>query len=370
MSKTTSRPQAVYFDSNILLGGGWPFPSAQLLQVLGKARAADLDIGLPELVHREITEHWLRELFSKHQRVAEQIKSFNRAALGFTQGGEPSRLPDLAEMRIGLVAHTKDFTEQFRLVPTIDRLASHYTELALQRRGAFGEKGQGFHDTVILCSVIDDMVQRKYHHAILVSQDSGFRLDGVRLLADEANVQLTIAESLATLEKRLDEEISAKIAAIIMEGKRRVIEAVKAHEAQLVDFLRQQLAYTRGPLDPLFSMNRREFLGIVGYENAHASHLTFGQEPDTDNKFSVEVRVSVREQSEEFRETPGLSTIGFGYYTVHPENIISKTAEREMVVTVEGEADVSAKGVEAIRFMGLRETTFGSGLASLLSQSG
>ena len=370
MSESATRPQAVYFDSNILIAAGWPFPSAQFLQLVRKAREADLDVCLPELVLREITEHWLRDITTRRQRLADQIKAYNREALGLSTVTEPSLLPAADELRSALTKLTKEILDQFRLVPTADRPASYYSELALKRHGAFAEKGKGFHDTIILCGLLEDMAERKYSRAILVSTDNGFRADGVRHLTDRAKVQFTVIDSLNALEKLLSEELSAKITRIIQEGKRRVIEMVKRCEPQLIDFLSKVVDYTRGPLDPLFgTVSRREFLSLAGYDDSHASDILFEPGLRKGYKFSVDVRVAVRERLEEFRATDPISSFAFSgsFHVVHPENITSKTVEREMALTVEGEADISAKGVEVVRFTEVHDTKPGRGFSALIS---
>lgn len=368
MSDPETRPQAVYFDSNILIGASWPFPTAQFLELVRKAGAADLDVCLPELVLREVSEHWLRGLIAKSQQLADAVKAFNRDMFGLSELAPPPRLPKADLLRVSLATNTKTLTDLFRIVPTKDRPASHYTDLALQRHGAFGEKGKGFHDTIILLGILEDMAARKHSRAMIVSKDGGFRLDGVKHLAAVAKVELTVIESLAALEKPVDDELGAKIVRQMKDGKQRVITMVKTCENQLIEFLRKAVDYSRSPLGPLFgTVSRREFLGFVNYDDAHASDILFRPGPRDGYKFSVDVRVAVREQSEEFRATEELSALSLGFNSIHPKNIVSKSVEREMPVTVEGEADISDKGVDAIRFTSVRDTILGGGFASFLA---
>lgn len=361
-------PQAVYFDSNILIGAGWPFPTAQLLELVRKARAADLDVCLPELVLREVSEHWLRGVTARRQQLADGIKVFNRDMFGLSEMAPPPSLPKGDLLRASLATNTTALTDLFRIVLTEDRPASQYTDLALQRHGAFGEKGKGFHDTIILLGILEDMAVRRYSRAIIVSKDGGFRLEGVKHLADAAKVTLTVIESLAALEKLVEDELGAKVVREMRDGKQRVISMVKACENQLIEFLKKSLDYTRPPLGQLFgTVGQREFLRFVDYDDAHASDILFRPGPRKGYKFSVDVRVAVREQSVEIRATDALSLLSPGFNSIDPQNIISKTVEREMSVTVEGEADISDEGVEAIRFTSIRDTKPDGGFGSLLA---
>lgn len=367
MSETATRPQVVYFDSNILIGAGWPFPTAQLLETVRIAQAADLDVCLPDLVLREVTAHWLRDLQSARQRLADQMKDFNRDTFGLSDMAPPLRLPKAEDLLVRYAKHTKGLTDMFRVVPTKDRPTSYYTEMALRRRGAFGDKGKGFHDTIILTGILDDMAERKYTQAIIVSKDGGFRLDGVKHLANAAKVELTVIESLAALEKPVRDELGAKVVREMKAAKLRVIAMVRTCEPQLIGFLSKALDYTRDPLGAMFNtVSRREFLGFVDYDDAHASDILFKPGPRKDFKFSVDVRAKVRERSEEFRATEALTSLSLGFNSIHPENIATKTVEREMPVTVEGEADISDKGVETIRFTSIRDTKTG-GFANLMA---
>ncbi|HEY0968550.1 MAG TPA: PIN domain-containing protein [Opitutaceae bacterium] len=368
MSDPANRSQAVYFDSNILIGASWPFPTAQLLEIVRIAQAADLDVCLPDLVLREVTAHWLRDLQSMRQHLADQVKAFNRDTFGLSEMAPPMRLPKADVLLTRYAKHTKDLTDLFRVVPTKDRPASYYTEMALRRRGAFGEKGKGFHDTIILTGILDDMVEHNYTHAIIVSKDGGFRLDGVKHLANAAKVEITIIESLAALEKPVKEELGAKVVREMTAAKQRVIAMVRTCEPKLIDFLSKALDYTRDPLGAIFNtVSRREFLGFLDYDDAHASDILFKPGPRKDFKFSVDVRVKVRERSEEFRATEALTSLSLGFNSIHAENIVSKTIERAMAVTVEGEADISEKGVETIRFASIRDTKSGGSYASPLA---
>jgi hypothetical protein len=360
----------VYFDSNILICAGWPFPSTQLLETVRLAQAADLDVCLPDLVLREVTAHWLRDLQAARQHLADKVKAFNRDTFGMSDMALPIRLLKTDELLAGYVEHTKKLTDMFRVVPTKDRPASFYTELALRRGGAFGEKGKGFHDTIILMGILEDMSERNYTHAIIVSKDGGFRLDGVKHLANTAKVVLTVIESLASLEKPVNDELSAKVVREIKAAKLRVIAMVRTREPELVEFLGKALDYTRDPLGPIFNtVSRREFLSFVDYVDAHAPGILVKPGPRKDFEFSIDIRVKVRERSEEFLTTEALSSRSFGFNSIYPENIETRIVEREMPVTVECEADISQTGVKAIRFTSIRDTKSGVSFTSLFTSS-
>lgn len=373
MSDDSSRPQAAYFDSNIVIGAGWPNPSSQFLELIKTAKEVKIETCLPELVLREVTEHWIRELPASYQSVSASVASFNRKALGLCAVEAPPRLPDADSLRKGLAEKTKGFIDQFRLIPTKDLPASYYTELALRRDGAFADKGKGFHDTIILRGILDDMVEHKYSRAILVSDDNGFRQAGVRRLADLAKVELVVVDSLNTLEQVVDAEVTASVLRYIEDAKSRLLELAKSCETQLVDFLTKALDYTRGPLNPLnpFSgtVSRREFIHLASYVDTHASDVIFKPGPHKGYKFSVDLRVMVRETTDEFRTTDSLGGLSLEnlYRSPLVDNFGSKTAEREMAVTVEAEADIGKKGVETIQFISVRETKPGGGLGALFA---
>ena len=57
-------------------------------------------------------------------------------------------------------------------------------------------------------------------------------------------------------------------------------------------------------------------------------------------------------------------------FVPHPEDIVISSFDKEIVVTVEGAAEVNQEGIQAIRFTGVRIKTKERGFGDLLWQVG
>jgi hypothetical protein len=252
-------------------------------------------------------------------------------------------------MREHIEKVTEKFTQRFRPVPTTSQPTSHFMDLALSRGGAFLEGGKGFNDTVILVSIIEDMTNHCLDTAILVSEDRGYQSEGMRRVTGDK--QLCVVTSIDGVDEILDRLVSDQIHAYLDEQKRTLLAAVEAQRYELQKFLHSNLLLTREDLGTIDTVRKTEFLEIVAFEDAHSVGFVLGKENRDENRLSVDVKIRVRLETETFLFERRRERLDASPFAIHPEDILVTTSEKEIVVTVEGAAEVTEAGIQAIRFI-------------------
>ncbi len=366
MSDKQMPPQALYFDSNILRKWGWPDPSARLLETLAKAAGINVASGLVDLVRRELTEGWIRDTVRARISLAEKAREYSRRVQGLSEVPEVPRLPPIEQMREHLANVTATFAALFRIVPTSKQPVEYYMNLAMSRGGAFVEGGRGFNDTVILVSIVEDMAAHGIASAILVSEDGGYQNEGMKQVT--GTKLLRVIRTLDELDDILDRLISDKVHAYLQEQKERLLAAVKSHETELLAFLRQNLTLSSDELGIADRVRKVEFLELIGYEDAHSVPFILNQESREENRLSVDVRVRVRVETESILFERRRERFDASPLVLHPEDILVSTADKEIVVTVEGAAEVTADSICGLRFATVRTKTKDRGFADILQQ--
>lgn len=359
-------PRALYFDSNVLRKWGWPDPSARLLEIIAKGSSVGVSPAMVELVQQELTEGWIRDTFQARRSLVDKIREYSRRAQGLGETAEPPPLPTRDQMREHLAKVTAKFSTLFRAVQTSKQPAEYYMKLAMSRGGAFVEGGRGFNDTVILVSIVEDMAVQGVDSAILVSEDQGFQNDGIKQVT--AGKQLQVVRSIEQLDKIFDDLLSAKVHAYLRERKEKLIAAVKSQEDELVAFLRQNLSLTTEDFGLVDQVRKVDFREILSYEDAHSAPFIFGQDSREENRLSIDVRIRVHVETESILFERRRERLDASPFSLHPEDILISSSDKEIVVTVEGASEVAEDGIKMVRFSTVRSKAKERGPGDLLLQ--
>lgn len=346
-----------------MIRAAWPTPATGLLDVISQAEQLGITLGLPDLVHRELVEHWIRDLHERRQSLQSKTTEFNDRAVGVLTVATPARLPEPYTMREAVREYTKGFTERFRSVPTTRRPLEDFLTLAMARGATFSEGGKGFQDAVILWSILDDMVAQGYKSAVIVSEDAAFKNNGVFELATSVGRTLKIISKLDELEILLRDNLSVRRREFLAAEKKALIDAVRPHQAELEAFLTSNLALRKDDVSAPGVVRRTLALQVIEIENAHRAWSWFKpkEQPESDNRISVDVRVAVRLEIEHFSpsEDPTFKVGDFH----SPEYINLMASLRgpaitehvcEVLVTVEAETEPADDGYGPIRFISVQ----------------
>jgi len=364
MSDPSFTPSAIYFDTEPLLGAGWPTPSAQLLQMMSQADKLRFRLCLPDVVTQELEGHWIRELVEEWDRANAQIGSLNRKARSVVKFTTLPALPANDELRATLRKLVNDFNARFRIVPTTKRPLEEFVGLAIRRGATFKDKGHGFQDSVILCSVVDDMIANGFVNAFLVTHDGMFKSSGAADIARAASVTLKVVSTLDELEGLLREHLSAIVRAHYEKENTQLMEALNAQRHDLEDYLVKNLTVTSSELGVWQTIRKIESLHVVLIENVHS---TIGMDEDDKSEDSNEVKVSVDVKvglTLDILEysPPDPARLKVGEEVVPAPNPVPSRAEffllhgkyREVIVVVEGIAAKTENGYSRIQFTSAR----------------
>ena len=118
-------------------------------------------------------------------------------------------LPSQNDLRTGLSNLAADFAQRFSRVTVSQRPLSEFLNLAITRGATFEERGRGFQDAVILCSVLDDMKANGFTTAVMISNDKAFQSDGTARLIRDSGVELKVIGTLDALEQFLRQYLNA-----------------------------------------------------------------------------------------------------------------------------------------------------------------
>lgn len=234
----------IYFDTESLLGAGWPRGSAELSNLFSLSKSYGVELFLPEPVKLEMTSHFLRE---REKRRA----AFEKAAASLdTSIFDPPQfhLQEFDVDRERCEASIKTAMETLGLVasPVTARPVAEFFEAAAESRPPFWADGGGeerkeksFKDHVILMSVIDHLTPGT--RAAFVSKDrvfeaaakSGFmKLHGRSLL-----IFPDVREALKKMEARLDSARRKKLA----QEKAAAKVALESHASEIHEFVNKNL---------------------------------------------------------------------------------------------------------------------------------
>jgi hypothetical protein len=151
----------IYLDTNILIQAGWPSISVKLRSLLTLSRALQLSVVIPEPVEREMKANWFRDLETRLTKLTKEECSFVAVLNDIVEDREP---PHYDHFDLGSIEGDYDRTvqsvkDEWRIGTTPFSSASldDLFQMAIDKMPPFEDRGTGFQDAVILCSVIDDL---------------------------------------------------------------------------------------------------------------------------------------------------------------------------------------------------------------------
>ena len=238
--------KAIYFDTNALLGAGWPDPSVLLHNVFVIGRWWGIQTLMPEPVVKEAEEHWLR-------KVKEQVAKTASAARELERLAKPAVCEAKAEHPSIELLHEKYAAKRDEIIATYDIAVPSFTKLSVEElfRLAtkyvmpfeYDKKGKGFQDVVILASILEHLSSQPNLKAVFITKDGGFgKSNYADFVAGFDDSRLRIVD-LDTVWKELFEPYFDETVLKPWEVERRnALEAATAVAPQLKTFLASHLS--------------------------------------------------------------------------------------------------------------------------------
>jgi hypothetical protein len=249
MSPLNSKPPdftAIYFDTNALLGTGWPDPSVLLHNVLVIGRWWGIQVFLPEPVMKEAEEHWLRkvkEAIARGESAANELQRVAKPAVCDARTEHPSivllherygakRDEVVTEYAVAISPFTK------RSVGDIFELATKYVEPF-----EYDKKGKGFQDAVILASILEHLVTQPDLKAVFITKDEAFRRSKYQdFVADFDHSRLRIIDLDTVYDELFHPYFDETVLKPWEEERQNALAAAKVAVPELKNFLTAHLS--------------------------------------------------------------------------------------------------------------------------------
>jgi PIN domain len=260
----------IYLDTNILLRENWPRPGAKLRSLLTLARALQFDVAIPEAVEREVKAHWFRALDEQRGKL-EAARDSLLKQLSKIKADDDLQLydwdPDSLETRYGRCVEAVQ--SEFPLLSAPMTPVSLYDcfDLAIAHQPPFDDTGKGFQDTVILLSIMGDLIASPDTAGVLVSEDKIFHQESVKTRVRKNSLDLSIYTSIDDLFKKfLNSRMIEHVRRDWDEDARTVAASLYKQREEVQDFVRDTLSREPAELRPYFRKEAFEVRSAVFQE--------------------------------------------------------------------------------------------------------
>jgi hypothetical protein len=194
---------AIYFDSSVLRGSGWPAVSHRLRAALVLAAKLKIDAVLLNPVKDELEQHYMREY---RDALAKEKVSSVLEVLSPGHRVEFPSINDVGAQFNSLVEKTVTET-QFTCGKITTRTLREVFQMAIAYEPLFKQSGEGagFQDTVILLSTIDHAKESSVKKCFLVSSDGFINSGGAAEIARKNGIDLEVLDSVEKLLNTLED---------------------------------------------------------------------------------------------------------------------------------------------------------------------
>lgn len=252
---------ALYFDTQPLRASAWPRLRAGAVTIITLARENNISVCLPEPVEAELRAQFTRAFTEADQKISQALRDmesvFRRVD---AQPEETTRRPtvEAALAAYDRAVNTIRGAHGLVQIGRSARVLDEYFDLAISQTAPFDVQGRGFKDTVILMSVIDDVLRRR-RPGLLVTSDRDF--NGGEDIAARLGAQLivrTAEASIDILRRRL--AFTARVT--YARAERDALTLLGAHRSQLIRFVEGNLEVSAD----LLASPAEQLLGFRGVE--------------------------------------------------------------------------------------------------------
>jgi hypothetical protein len=243
----STRPNfdAIYFDTNILLGTGWPNPSVVFHNVCILAINWGIPTFIPQPVIKEAEEHWLRGVREEMSRVNSAVKDLQRKAAPALCDAKVE-FPSVETLRGQYTDRRDEAIARYHLTISpytqcsIEEVFHHATKYVMPFE--YDKEGKGFQDAVILLSILDDLDKTPDARAVLVTKDNGFKKSSCKDFVPSFDEnRLRVADLDAVWGELFHPYFNQTVVKPWEEERKNALDAAKANEPELKSFLSTHL---------------------------------------------------------------------------------------------------------------------------------
>lgn len=257
--------QAIYLDTNMLKGEGWPTPSILLNNLFRFAVWWGIRVFLPEPVLKEAYEHWLRGVKDGISGLGSATRNLERLSgpVKCEIRSEHTPIENIIEEYGKKVDEAlKDYS--ISSIPFTKRSTEEVFGFATKYLMPFAHdgKGKGFQDAVILLSILDHLNSYTEVKAILITADKAFKEAAfMHFIPGFDSARLKIVDSLTVAYESLWEPYFDET---VIKPYRQEVEAVQAAVGSINPELKKfvRLHLSRDMLKPGYGDTIQEIISV------------------------------------------------------------------------------------------------------------
>jgi len=249
VSPSNSQPpdfKAIYFDTNALLGAGWPDPSVRMRNVFVIGKWWGIQMFIPKPVVKEAEEHWLRKVKEQTAKTASAARELERLA-------KPVVCEAKTEHPSIELLHEQYGAKRDEVITIYDIVVPPFTKLSAEELFKlatkyvmpfeYDKKGMGFQDAVILASILEHLSTQPDLKAVFITKDGAFGKSSYKdFVAGFDDGRLRIAELDAVWTELREPYIDETVLKPWREERQNALAAAKALAPELKNFLTSHLS--------------------------------------------------------------------------------------------------------------------------------
>lgn len=234
----------IWLDTNILWQWNLRLNTAEAEKFLKVCEGWGYEILVPEVVLSELAHQYAR-------KAEETLRDIDRskghlASLEIDVAEEPWARPppDLPGHYREIITRRCE-EKSITIVPFEEVSAHKLFDMSVKRIPPFeATKGErGFHDALILFSVLERARQKQQAHAILISNDGIFKDEAVQALAKESDVDLYVHESVDAFIAYVNALFEEAYQEFRREREVRALSFLLGHRSDIERFIEQKAAF-------------------------------------------------------------------------------------------------------------------------------
>lgn len=282
-----TKPDAIYFDTNILYKFYPKFDSFELKRLVSLCNTLNISLFITEIVLRELS-NLCHEDLNKTTKTTEYNINFLQA-LGIQPLYTENDLLKIHEFDVQSFLIKKLESLNIIVVPISDIPLQKLIHMSIEHIAPFEKKDKGFKDALIMFGVLNHSQKAGFKIVLLVTKDKIFLDKNIEKIASEYKCQLLIDNKILETIDRLNQTL-----------QRDFREYMAGKQSEIMKFLETQLpaikAYMEkaGFAEEFFRKSKKfplnaSLIKIIDMDVSGIKKVIYVGEKGTNNKKKIEI---------------------------------------------------------------------------------
>lgn len=230
------KPNAILLDTNILYRFVPYFSGFELKKILTLCSTLDIKIYTTELVIKELQHLCKKDIEQRTNAILGNVKCLKGYGMLTNENAtnllkEPKmELIDLLKNKIQELSITILSTPELSLQKLIDRAVSHIAP--------FEPGDKGLKDTVILLTFLKHLASSNMKSAYLLTTDKVFQDEGIKKLAYEYNIELSVFLDMTNAIDKLSQSLEREVKEYFAERESKIKEFLETQFPTILKYIK------------------------------------------------------------------------------------------------------------------------------------